>query len=157
MKSARKWFRGSGFRVWTGRCKKAHRQSAFAEVIRLLAGFDETGAMAGRELEPVLDDREMRGPRREARGGLVEADDLVLHQQALVTLLRDEVEGFLEGKLFRQWELKGDQHLRWMAGQRRLISDLLPDQLRRLFAHSVAALAAMKMCEVRPENLHVVA
>ena len=151
-------FRALGFEFRI-RVEFVNRQSSFAEVIRLLAGFGETGAVRRRELQAILDDREVRDVRCEVRKGFVDAENLGADEEPLVALLDDEVERFLERELLGKWNGEGDQAFRprmiGRGGTRPC--QRVPHHRRRLRAHELAALLAVKLREVRPEQLHVVA
>ena len=140
------------FRV---RVEFVNGQATFAEVIRLLAGFGETGAAGGSGLEAILEDGDVKAGRGEVRRSFVDADNLGTDEETLIALLDDEVERVLERELLRKWNGKGDQTFRVPHSAFRI--HRFPHDLRRLRAHELAALLAVKLREVRPEQLHVVA
>ena len=85
---------------------------AFAEMVGLLAGLDEARAICGDWLEAILNDGE--GGRlkfTQARDGVFEAENFVFQEQALVALLVDESEGFIEREFFGNREIEGDEKL----------------------------------------------
>src|ERR1043166_2617067 len=107
----------------------------------------------------------------EAGGGFIQARDLVFYQKALVTLLRNQRQRFVERKLFRQRQVEGDQHfssssfllvlvpgvLILRGGGRERGRRGLPNTLRRILAHRFSAAATVQLRHVRPEDLQVIA
>ena len=88
-------------------------------------------------------------------GGFVDADDFGADEQALVALLGHETERFRQRQFFGKGQVERDQTFRILHSAFRI--HLLPHGLGRLFAHGLAALAAVEPGEVWPEQLHVVA
>ena len=92
------------------------------------------------------------------------------NQQPLITLFRDQPKRFFKRKLFRQGKVEGDQKFRvpdfrfrvagggWRVARSGFQArQNFPDLVGSLFAHRAAALAAVKLRDVRPEHFHVVA
>ena len=85
-------------------------QLAFAEVIGLFAGFDETGAVCRRQFEAILENGERSGLEfAQAGQGVFEAEDFAIKEQPLIALLGDESEGFVESEFFGNGKSEGDE------------------------------------------------
>src|SRR5207247_7780212 len=84
----------------------------------------------------------------------------------MITLLGDDAERFIQRELFRKPQIECDQHLTiarcfpdfglWTLDFG-LPPHRLPNQLRRLFSHWLSAFAAIKLGQVRPKQLHIIA
>ena len=92
--------------------KEVDGEAAFAEMVGLLAGFDEAGAGCGREAEAVLEDSNQRTVFSNQWGRVFEADDRTGYEQALVALLGEESKGVGERELFGQRQVEGDEEFR---------------------------------------------
>ena len=85
---------------------------AFAEMVGLLAGFDETGAVRRGQLDAVLEDGQGGGLElMETRDGFFEAQNFIVQQEALVALFADEGEGFVQGQFFGDGDGEGNENL----------------------------------------------
>src|SRR5438876_11416718 len=121
-----------------------HRHAALAEMVGLFARLDETSPIAFAVFKPVLNNGERcRCLLLEPPGGFFEMKNLVLPEEPLITLFGNERQRFVEWKFLRERQSKSDEQISRIG--RRILGDHLPNQLWRLFAHRLAALAAMKL------------
>ena len=100
-----------GWRMEDARMEFPNRQFAFAEMVGLFAGFDETGAGGGRELEAVLNDREcgMRSAECGMAGRVVQRARLRRSAAAAGSLAWQSARGFVQRELLRERQVERDQ------------------------------------------------
>ena len=133
-------------------------------MVGLLAGLDETRAIARRRAQPVLHHRKRSHRGRAAGrppGEVLQSNDLPLRQETLVALFGHQPQAFLQGEPLRQRNAERNQDLRApvprafpRTGSR---LDGLPNPARGFLADLFPALPAMQLRKVRPEHFHVIA
>ena len=135
------------------RRQPAHRQFAFAKMIRLLARLHKTRPVGLLQFEPVLDHRQPGGRQTfQPRRRLAQRHDFPVHQQPLITLPSHQRQRFFQRKLFAQIQGESDQRIRL----RRPRAQGLPDFPWRLLGDRPAATTAVQPRQLRPENLRVI-
>ena len=88
------------------------REFAFTEVVGLFAGFDEAGAVGGREGEAVLNDGQMLDAgcgMLDVRGRVFQPHNHTFQEQPLVALLGNEDERFCQRQLRGKRQVEGDE------------------------------------------------
>ena len=88
-----------------------NREFAFAEVVGLFAGFDETCAVGGRKFYAILNHCDYGLQIANCGLSFVQAKDFVADEHPLVALLGNQCERVFERKLFAEGNLKCNQDL----------------------------------------------